>query len=43
MVREAGGQVTTMTGGQKVLAGDETLLATNGLIHERMIEALQQR
>ena len=41
MVREAGGVVTTFSGDDKVLEGDETLLATNGRIHEQMMETLR--
>ena len=40
MVREAGGMVTTFSGDDKVLEGDETLLATNGQIHEEMLLTL---
>jgi hypothetical protein len=31
-----------MSGNPKVLAGDETLLATNGHIHEQMLATLNQ-
>ena len=40
MVREAGGMATTFDGSEKVLAGHETLLATNGRIHQQMLETL---
>lgn len=40
MVREAGGMVTSFSGDDKVLAGDETLLATNGRVHEEMMGML---
>ncbi|MFQ5943616.1 MAG: inositol monophosphatase family protein [Anaerolineales bacterium] len=40
MVREAGGVVTTFSGDDKVLDGDETLLATNGRIHQEMMTTL---
>ena len=40
LVREASGIVTTFSGDKKVLAGDETLLATNGKIHREMMTAL---
>jgi len=40
LTREAGGTVTTFSGGDKVIGGDETLLATNGRVHEQMTTAL---
>jgi myo-inositol-1(or 4)-monophosphatase len=40
MVREAGGTVTTFSGDDKVLDGDETLLASNGHVHETMQQVL---
>jgi len=40
LTREAGGIVTTFSGDDKVLDGDETMLATNGRIHEIMMETL---
>ena len=42
MVREAGGVVTTFSGDDKVLEGDETLLATNHHIHDVMLDVLGQ-
>jgi myo-inositol-1(or 4)-monophosphatase len=42
LTREAGGMVTTFSGDDKVLAGDETLLATNGRIHDVMMETLKR-
>lgn len=42
LVREAGGNVSTFSGGSKVLNGDETLLATNGLIHGAMMKVLNE-
>ena len=42
MVREAGGLVTTFDGGEKVLGGDVTLLATNGHLHDPLQLALTQ-
>ena len=42
MVREAGGQVTTFSGDDKVLDGDETLLATNGHLHDVMQQVLHE-
>ena len=41
LTREAGGVVTTFSGDDKVLDGDETLLATNGRIHEEMMGMLR--
>jgi myo-inositol-1(or 4)-monophosphatase len=40
LTREAGGMVTTFSGDEKVLSGDETLLATNGRIHGAMMATL---
>jgi len=40
LTREAGGVVTTFAGDDKVLDGDETMLATNGHIHNVMMETL---
>ncbi len=42
IVREAGGVVTTFSGDDKVLEGDETLLATNHHIHDVMLDVLGQ-
>jgi len=42
LVREAGGTVTTFSGGEIVLSGDETLLATNGHLHEPLQKVLNQ-
>ena len=42
LTREAGGMVTTFSGDDKVLGGDETLLATNRLVHEQMMALLGQ-
>ena len=41
LTHEAGGMVTTFSGDDKVLDGDETLLATNGRIHEEMMGMLR--
>ncbi|MEK6587790.1 MAG: inositol monophosphatase family protein [Chloroflexota bacterium] len=40
LVREAGGRVTNFRGDAKVRVGEATLVATNGRIHEQMLEAL---
>jgi myo-inositol-1(or 4)-monophosphatase len=40
LVREAGGTVTTFKGDNKVLNGDETLVASNGQIHQQMMQVL---
>ncbi len=40
MVREAGGAVTTFSGDVKVLEGEETMLASNGFLHEAMQRVL---
>jgi myo-inositol-1(or 4)-monophosphatase len=42
IVRQAGGQVTTFSGDSKVLHGDETLIASNGLIHEALMKVLNE-
>ena len=42
LTREAGGVVTTFSGVDKVLDGDETMLATNGRIHDLMMETLRR-
>ena len=42
LAQEAGGLVTTFDGGDKVIGGDETLLATNGHLHEPLQQVLQQ-
>ena len=42
LTQEAGGRVTTFDGGDKVIGGDETLLATNGHLHEPLQQVLQQ-
>ncbi len=43
LTREAGGMVTTFSGDDMVLEGDETLLATNHHIHDVMLEVLSPR
>ena len=40
LTREAGGVVTTFSGDDKVLDGDETMLATNGRVHQEMMGIL---
>jgi myo-inositol-1(or 4)-monophosphatase len=40
LVREAGGTVTTFDGGDKVIGGDETLLATNAHLHGPLQQVL---
>ncbi len=40
LVSEAGGRVSRMDGGQDIFAQPTSLLATNGHIHEAMLEAL---
>lgn len=42
LTQEAGGLVTTFDGGDKVIGGDETLLATNGHLHEPLQQVLTQ-
>ena len=42
LTQEAGGVVTTFTGNDKALDGDETLLATNGHLHQAMMTSLGQ-
>ncbi len=41
LVEEAGGKVTHWTGSPHIIFGYHTLLATNGLLHEKMIEHLK--
>jgi len=40
LLREAGGRVTTLSAGEKLLDGDATLVATNGQIHDELLAAL---
>ena len=42
ITQEAGGIVTTFDGGEKVIGGDETLLATNGHLHEPLQQILTE-
>ncbi len=41
LVQQAGGTVSTIGGDSKVLDGDATLVATNGRIHQPLLQALQ--
>jgi histidinol-phosphatase len=41
IVEEAGGRATTLTGDRSIYGG--TLVTTNGLLHERVLEALRGR
>jgi len=41
LLREAGGRVTTLSEGEKLLDGDSTLVATNGHIHDELLAVLQ--
>jgi myo-inositol-1(or 4)-monophosphatase len=42
MVKEAGGVISNLSGG-KWIVGDPNVLATNGLIHSRMLKALREK
>ena len=42
LVREAGGQVSDMRGAPHTVAGSETLLADNGLLHGEVIEMFRE-
>lgn len=41
LIREAGGRVTTYSGSENILADPYQILATNGLIHDELLEVLQ--
>jgi myo-inositol-1(or 4)-monophosphatase len=42
LVREAGGRVTDFRGGQDLLAGTDTIVATNGRVHAELLAALNR-
>ncbi len=42
LVREAGGQVTRADGGPDVFAQPTSILATNGLVHQAMLQVLRE-
>jgi fructose-1,6-bisphosphatase/inositol monophosphatase family enzyme len=43
MVKEAGGLVTRIDGGEEVFAEPTSILATNGHIHDEMLAALSSK
>lgn len=43
MVKEAGGLVTRIDGGEEVFAEPSSILATNGQIHDEMLDALNSK
>lgn len=40
LVREAGGRVTDFSGGKQVVIDNDSLVATNGLLHDQLLEQL---